>query len=293
MLPGFSYLTPKSTSEALSLLISLGDRARIIAGGTDLLVQMKQKKYRPEYLISLSGIEELAGIKEENGGLVIGALTTHRQLEMSPLIRRDYPILTDALIKLGSVQVRNLATIGGNLCNGAPSADTAPPLLALNARLLLAGPGGRREVPLDQFYTGPGKTVIRPDEILTGIIIPGAEKPAAGCYLKLARRRAMDLATLGVAVFLQVSPDGKTCLKSRIALGTAAPTPLRARKAEGMMEGAAISDDLFRAAGEAAAAEASPRTSMRGTAEYRLLMIGVLVRRAAAVARQRISMAAV
>lgn len=300
----FEYFEPTSIEEALSLLSQYGGDAKLIAGGTDLIVQIKQEKMEPKYLISLKSIPGLDGISvvergEEGRFLSIGALATHRSIERCSFIRRNFCALADAADVLGSVQVRNVATIGGNLCNAAPSADTAAPLLALDARLRLVGPRGERVVGIEEFYLGPGRTVLAQDEILKEILLPvypAVEADAvesssvrSSAYVKHSRRKAMDLPLLGVAVSFSADLETRTYRDVRIALAVAAPTPMRAREAEREVEGSTIHSgfEAWYRAGQVASVEARPRTSLRATEEYRREMIRALVPRAAAIAIER------
>jgi len=300
----FNYLKPQTLDEALALLNQYGDRARLIAGGTDVIVMIKQKKMAPEVLISLRGISGLDRI-EYDGDLKIGPLVTHRAIEKSELIRKQFSALTDAADVLGSIQIRNVATIGGNICTAAPSADTAPPLLALGAQVKLKTAKAERVLPIEQFFTGPGETILQKGEILSEIIIPKPLPHTGSAYWKHQRRGALDLPILGVAVLLSLdkatvscsdilcttSPistvlhslegDEVFCKEVRIALGVAAPTPMRATKAENLLRGKKISDELLEEAAETASKEAQPRDSIRGEAWYRRDMIRVLVKRMA------------
>lgn len=282
----FEYLKPTSVQEALELLKHHGDKAKIIAGGTDLMVLWKKRIVSPAYLISLRNISELNFI-EYRGDLKIGSATTHRALELSSEVREHFPVITDAVTNLGSVQVRNSATIGGNICNAAPSADTAPPLLVLDAEVHMASASGKRSVPIAEFFGGPSRTVLAPDEIVTHFAIPQPLPRTGMAYWKHTRRRAMDLPILGVAMLLSFDDDLWTCRKARIALGVAAPTPIRARKTESFLEGKVIDETILREAGAIAAEEASPRTTIRGSEWYRREMIEVLICRTGLICRER------
>ena len=282
----FEYLKPASLDEALAMLDQYGDKAKLIAGGTDVMVQWKKKIIAPEYMISLRNVPELRFI-EHDGDLKIGGATTHRALEVSDVIRKHFPIITDAVTNLGSVQVRNSATIGGNICNAAPSADTAPPLLALEAEAHIAGSQGRRSVPLNEFFSGPSRTVLRKGELVTHFLIPKPAPLTGMAYWKHTRRKAMDLPILGVAVVISFEEDQATCRKARVALGVAAPTPMRAREAEAFLEGKEINEIVLIEAGKTASQEASPRTTIRGSEWYRREMIEVLVGRAGMICKER------
>ncbi|MBI5447077.1 MAG: xanthine dehydrogenase family protein subunit M [Deltaproteobacteria bacterium] len=282
----FELFEPASVEEAVGLLA--GRRGSfVLAGGTDLLVRMKRGELAPENLISLRLVPNLSSIREEGGFLRLGACVTHRAIERSPRVRALFPALADAEESLGSIQVRNLGTIGGNLCNAAPSADTVPPLVAHEAGLRLFGPEGERRVPLEAFFAGPCGTTLKPGELLTEIELPVPPPRTSSAYLKLTRRSCMELPLLGAAVRLSLDPDG-TILDGKIALSCAGPVCLRAKKAEALFPGARVEDDFLEALGRAALEEASPRESFRCSAEYRREMIPVLVGRAVRRCRERI-----
>ncbi len=298
----FDYLKPNTLEEALSLLKQYGKKAKLIAGGTDVIVMIKQKTMMPDVLISLRGISGLDEIRYD-GELRIGAMVTHRAIEKCDLIRKEFSALADAVDVLGSVQIRNVATIGGNICTAAPSADMATPLLVLGARVKIKSLGGERIVPIEEFFTAPGETILKKDEVVTDLIIPKPLPYTGSAYYKLQRRRALDLPILGVSVLISLdkgtvscsdllcttSPissilhamerDDLTCKEIRIALGVAAPTPIRALKAESQMRGKKISDELLGEVARTASMEAQPRDSIRGEAWYRKEMVEVLVKR--------------
>jgi CO/xanthine dehydrogenase FAD-binding subunit len=277
----FEYLMPKSIDEAISLIEAHGERARYIAGGTDILVKIKEKKAQPDFLISLRHIPGLAYIdyEEDMGILRIGSMTTHRMLEQSPIIRTGYPILTDAVDNIGSVQIRNVATIGGNIVNAVPSADGAIPLITLGSHIRMRGPKGEREMELGDFFIGPGQTLLEHGEILLEFVVRKLSPHTGMAYCKHTRRAAMELPILGVAVLLSLENDGITCSEARIGLGVLAPTPMRALNAEEILTGRKIDDVLLEKAGKAAAWECKARDSVRGEAWYRRAMVEVLVKR--------------
>jgi carbon-monoxide dehydrogenase medium subunit len=277
----FEYLKPKSIDEAISLMESHGEKARYIAGGTDILVKIKEKKVLPDFLISLRYIPNLAYIRHEEakGILKIGSMTTHRMLEKSPLIRGKYPVLSDAVDNIGSVQIRNVATIGGNIVNAVPSADGAIPLITLGAGIRMRGPKGEREMELLDFFIGPGQTLLEHGEIVLEFVVPKLSPRTGMAYCKHTRRAAMELPILGVAVLLSLEDDGITCLDARIGLGVLAPTPMRALNAEETLKGKKIDEDLLETAGKAAAWECKARDSVRGEAWYRRAMVETLVKR--------------
>ena len=277
----FSYVMPKSIDEAISLMEGHGERARYVAGGTDILVRIKEKKVMPDFLISLRHISGMAYIRyEENEGILrIGSMTTHRMLEKSPLIRERYPILSDAVDDIGSVQIRNVATIGGNIVNAVPSADGAIPLITLGSEVRMRGPKGERSMELVNFFIGPGQTLLEHGEIVLEFVIPRLSPHTGMAYYKHTRRAAMELPILGVAVFLSLEDDGITCSEVRIGLGVLAPTPMRAVNAERIMQGKKVDDGLLERAGKVAAEECKARDSVRGEAWYRRTMVEVLVKR--------------
>ena len=282
MLPPFELFITKSLIEASDILMKYDGKARIYAGGTDVLLQMKRGQSHPEALVDIKGIPELHGIGcTETGGATIGALTTHHELEKSKTVREKYPALHDGVSRVGSVQTRNQGTIGGNLCSALPSADTAGPLLALGANVRIFGPKGERELSLGKFYVGAKMTALEAGEILTHIVIPPLEPINGQAYIKFSRRKAMDLALLGVAVYLERDEKTMTCQRARIALTTAAPIPFRAHQTEEYLKGRPLTEANLKEAGVLAAAEAAPRDSWRSAAEYRRHLIRVLIPRAA------------
>lgn len=275
----FNYLEPATVEEAVSLLSKYDGKARAIAGGTDLLVQIRGKTIKPEYVVDIGYIPGLDYINyDEKQGLSIGALATIRAIEKSDKLCRIYPVISQAAGLLGSVAIRNVATIGGNLCNAAPSADTAPPLIGLSARARIIGPGGERLVSLEDFFTGPGETVLKAGELLLEIQVPVPPPGTRGVYLKHGRS-AVDLATVGVAVVMALESGG-VCRDVKIVLGAVAPTPMRAKKAEGVLRGKKVEPALVEEAAQVASGEAQPITDVRASAEYRKEMVKVFTRRA-------------
>jgi CO/xanthine dehydrogenase FAD-binding subunit len=282
----YDYVKPASLKEVLGLLKKHGPKATLIAGGTDVMIHIKNKELAPEVLISLRGLDELRYI-EKTDGYHIGALTTHAMLEQSDMVKAELSALHDAACQVGSVQIRNVATIGGNICNAAPSADTAGPLLALGAIVVLEGPRGSREVPIVDFFTGPSETVLKSNEILVEFHIPEESGSFGSAYWKHSRRKAMDLPLLGIAVALTLTDDDNIS-NARIALTVAAPVPMRAYKAEEFLKGKPLDNKVLAEAGRIASSEASPRDSLRGEAWYRREMIEVFVPRMATLAAERV-----
>ncbi len=285
----FTYLMPKNLDEAISLQQSHGERAKYIAGGTDVLVKIKEGKLAPEYLISLKHIiaQDRPFLNQETGELFIGAFVTHGMIAKSPVVQAHYPILHDAVKNIGSVQIRNVATIGGNLVNAVPSADGAIPLIALDAKVNIYGAKGLRSMELLRFFLGPGLCDLEKGEILTEIVIPPQLPRTGSAYIKHGRREAMELPMLGVGVLLSLAEDMQTCAKARICLGVAAPTPLRALQAEKYLFGKPVNEQHLAEAGRLAGEESKVRDSIRGVAWYRREMVAVLVKRMGLQALQR------
>jgi carbon-monoxide dehydrogenase medium subunit len=274
----FEYYQPETLKDAWSLMEKGKGKGhvRYIAGGTDILVTIKNRAIQPDALVSLRRIKELSGIRR-NRELTVGSMTLLRDLERDSNLARDYPALAQAVWELATPQVRNMATVGGNLCNAAPSADCAPPLLVMEAALTLEGPGGRRDVPVEDFFTGPGQTCMDSAEILTQIRIPSVKKHTGMSFLKLGRV-STDIAVVNAAASLTM--DGKACSLCRLAVGAVAPVPLRLHSVEQMIEGNEPSAGLLDAARKMVEKEVKPITDVRSTAEYRRITSGVLVRRA-------------
>ncbi len=275
----FEYFEPATLAEAVALLGRCNGKASLLAGGTDLLVEIKEHIRRPDYVINIKqipGMEELS--YDAKAGLRFGALVTSRAIEISPAVQEKYPGLAQAVRELGSIQVRNRATVVGNICRASPSADTLPPLIADGASARIYGPEGERIVVLEEFFTGPGETVLKPDELVTEITIPPPPARTGRIYIKHGRRKAMELATVGVAISLTL--EGDTCREVRIALGAVAPTPIRARRAESLLRNQVIDEHLIEQAARTAMGEARPIGNVRASAEYRRRMVEVLTRRA-------------
>jgi carbon-monoxide dehydrogenase medium subunit len=270
----FEYFEPTTLAEAAQLLGRYKGTASVLAGGTDLLVEIKEHLRRAAQVVNIKRIPGMSELSfDPQAGLRIGALVTAREIELNEVVKAKYPGLLQAVRELGSIQVRNRATVVGNICRASPSADTLPPLIADGARVKIHP---ERSVALEDFFTGPGKTVLAPDELVTGIEIPAPLPRTGKVYIKHGRRKAMELATVGVAV--SVTP-GKEC---RIVLGAVAPTPIRAKAAE-----AAFMKGSVEQAAEAAMKEARPISNVRASADYRREMVKVLTRRALELAVER------
>lgn len=274
----FEYIEPQTVEEASRLLSGYGDRGVLFAGGVDLIPRMRNRKIKPEYVVNIGKIPGLDYIKGSGkDGLKIGALTSIRSVELSPAVRKDYMILYEATHQLTSVQVKAMGTLAGNLCVGTPASDMAACLIALGAELRIAGSGGDKTVPLENFYAGVGQTILKPGEIVTEILLPPVKAGTGGGFLNLVRTAA-DIAKVNAAVIITVA-DG-TCREARIALGAVAPTVFRAKKAEDILKGQKLDSKVIEAAGKAAAEETKPITDLRSTAEYRRDVTRVLVIRA-------------
>jgi aerobic carbon-monoxide dehydrogenase medium subunit len=277
----FSIATPTTLDEAISLLESHSGQAKYIAGGTDVMVKVKEGNLAPDLLISLKKVPGISEVEldQQTGELKIGAMVTHRELEVSQLIQSRYPIIHDAVSNIGSLQIRNVATIGGNLVNAVPSADGAIPMIALDAKITFIGTTGEQTEDLRKFFLGPGQNILQPSQILTKITIPPLLPNTGSAYIKYSRRNAMELPLLGVGVLLSIDESLNTCVKARICLGVAAPVPLRAFEAEKYLEGKPINAETLTEAGRIAGGEAKVRDSIRGVAWYRREMVNVQVKR--------------
>ena len=278
----FDYLAPDSVAEAVRLLAENGERARPIAGGTDIVVQMKEKATRfpyPHVLIGLGQIGELRGIEfSEQAGLRIGAGATMTEVSEHPEVRERYMAIAEGAGVVGSWQTMNMATIGGNVCNAAPSADTAPALLAFEAHAVIVGPSGRRTVDLQELFAGPGKTTLGPGELLAEVRAPAPAAGTGSAYQRHTPRKQMDIAVVGVAAVVTLGESGRI-ERARIALGAVAPTPVRAPQAEASLVGQTPDQEAFARAAELAASECSPISDLRGSAELRLHLVRVMVER--------------
>lgn len=278
----FEYLAPKTLDEAVGLLKRHGDKARPLAGGTDIVVQMKENATRfpyPAFVIGLARIPELRGIEfSERDGLRLGAAVTMAEIAESAIIRERYAAIAEGARVVGSWQTMNMATVGGNLCNAAPSADTAPPLQAYEGQAVIIGPSGRRTLGLDEFFAGPGRTALAADELLAEVCVPAPARRTGSAYRRHTPRKQMDIAVVGVAAVLTLG-DGGRIERARIALGAVAPTPVRARGAEAALEGQLVSDEAFARAAQAAATECTPIGDQRGSAEFRRHLVRVMTER--------------
>lgn len=281
VLPQFEYLRADSLEEASKKAAELGIKARVMAGATDLIIPMKDHAVRPEpeYLIDIKKIKGLDYLEyDEKEGLKVGALTTFRTLEHSPLVKEKYPAVAAAAKSIASTQIRAKGTMAGNICNASPSCDSGPIIVASDAKILVHGVNGNREIPGTEFFKGVKKTALEPGDIVTGIVFPPLADNQKAVYLKHAVRKAMDLAIVGVAVVLTV--DGDICKEAKIALGAVATTPIRVPEAEKILTGKTLTDEVIEEAAQAAEDGCSPISDIRASKEYRSAMVKVFTKRA-------------
>lgn len=279
------YFEPKSVSEAVSVLLRYGERATIVAGGTDVMVDLKYRE-EPQCLINIKRIPNMSYIREDKDCLRIGALTPIREIEISEQVREKFPILWGASNQFASIQIRNMATIGGNICRASPAGEMLAPLLVLEARANVIFPEGEKIIPLNSFFVGPSKTSLGTKGLLKEIEIPYPPAGNCGLYLKHAVRGAMDIALVGVAILIAPDSAGMIASEVRIGLAAVAPTPMRARKAENMLQGKVFHQEGLGAVAKQAAEEARPITDHRATADYRRWIVEALVRRGLTTAWQ-------
>lgn len=287
LLPRFEYHEPKKMAEACRLMADLGPKAKALAGGTDLVVNMKKGSVKPEYVVSLAGLAELGAKKRDKKALRIGSCVTISDIASDPFVREAVTALSEGAENLGSPLVRNLATVGGNLVTARPAADMPPPLMVLGASVILQKKGGKREIPLEGFFKGPGTTAMEEGEILREILIRIPPPFSGSSYIKLGVRRALEISLASVASFVTLEAPGGTIKEARIAMGAVGPTPLRAPSAEKILLGQRPSPALLEEAAEAASKDARPIDDFRGSADYRREMIRVLTRRSIETALKR------
>jgi carbon-monoxide dehydrogenase medium subunit len=288
MIPqSFEYFSPATISEAIALLQKHGDGAKILSGGQSLIPMMKVRLARPEYIVDINRIANLQYVKEEGGFLKIGGLTRESDLEVSSLIRSKYPIILDTAAMIADPQVRNMATVGGNLAHGDPANDHPATMLALGAEITATGQGGERAIPIKDFFLSVFTTALEHGEILTEIRIPIPPPGSGGAYFKL-ERKVGDFATVGVAA--QVTLDGAgVCRRAGIGLTNVGATPIKATRAESFLAGKRMDEQQIRQAAQLAAEDAQPSSDLRGSAEYKVSMVRELTKRALVRARERSS----
>jgi CO/xanthine dehydrogenase FAD-binding subunit len=284
----FSYVAPASLKEAAALLASANGRAKILAGGTDIIVQLREGLREADLVVDVKKIPELMELSySPTKGLRLGASVPCYQIYDNAEIAKAYPALADAAHIVGGWQIQSRASVGGNLCNSSPAADTIPALIAHGVTCVIAGPKGQREVKVEQFCTAPGKNVLQPGQLLVTLVFPPPSKNASSAYERFIPRNEMDIAVVGAGSWVQLSADGQTIEKARIGLCAIAPTPKLAEEASNWLGGKPATEDIFARAGELARNVAAPITDMRGTAEYRMHLVGVLVKRTLLKAAQR------
>lgn len=286
----FEYAIPQTVDEAVSLLASKGDQARVLAGGTDLIVQLREGRRRLDVVVDVKKIAETNELSyDPTTGLRLGAAVPCHRIYGNAAIAQAYPGLMDAFTLVGGIQIQGRASVGGNLCNSSPAADTIPTLIVHHATCVIAGPNGRREVPVEQFCTAPGRNVLERGEFLVALRIPAPPRNFGAHYQRFIPRNEMDIAVVGVGSAVVLGNDRNTVTAARIALGAVAPTPLLAEAAAAALVGKPISEATINAAAEAARAIARPISDMRGTVEQRRHLVGVLTRRTlqGAIARAR------
>jgi len=281
-----SYEVPTTVAQAVAMLKRHGEKARPLVGGTDLLIQLRAGVRRPEYVVDLKHIKELRQIKfDAKKGVRLGAAVPCIEVYESEVMRKHYPGLTEAAHLIGSLQIQNRASVGGNLCNGSPAADTTPALIALGAKARIAGGKAVREIPVEDFVISPGRTVLKPNEILVEFAIPAPKAHSSDAYLRFIPRNEMDIAVVGVGTSLTL--DGDVVKAARIALGAVGPTPIFAKKAGDSLIGKTLDHAAIEAAAQLAIEAATPIDDMRGTAEFRKHVTGVLTRRTIQIAAER------
>jgi carbon-monoxide dehydrogenase medium subunit len=283
----FQYHSPTSLDEAFDLLGRYGDDARIIAGGTALLLFMTQRLVQPDHLVALGKIPGMEGIALTDDSIRIGAMCTHRSVETSPVLQKTAPLLGETYRHVATQKIRNMATVGGGLVHADPNLDPPPSLIALGATVVLASATGRRSLPVEEFFLDYYDTALQPGEILTEVLIPQKPAKSGGSFFKFLPRTADDYATVSAAAFLSLGPDGGTCAEVRIGLGSVGMTPIRARKAEEVLRGRPLTPELLRRAGEAVEDEVDPMEDFRGSAGYKTQMAQVFARRALEQALQQ------
>lgn len=285
----FDFIAPASLAEAVEALGANDGAARPLAGGTDLIDHVRTERLRPDLIVDIKKIPELNVLEVSDGGLRLGAAVPCCRIYEDERIGRDYAALADATHIIGGIQIQNRASVGGNLCNAGPAADSTPALIALNATCVIAGPDGTREVPAAEFCTGPGENVLRPGELLVELRCPPPALHSGSHYRRFIPRNEMDIAVVGVGASVTLDEEGQNFVSARIGLGAVAPTPLYAREASELLAGKPVDEASIAEAAGAARSLARPIDDMRGTREFRVHVTGVLTERVlkAAVERAR------
>lgn len=279
----FEYTAPSTLREAVKLLSEKGESARVLAGGTDLLVQMRARRHQPERIVDVKAIPEVNELSiSARKGLRIGAAVPCHRIYNDEAVKEQFAGLTDATMIIGGIQIQGRATLGGNLCNASPSADSIPALIAYGAEAEIIGPEGKRKLPVEEFCTGPGSNVLQPGEMLVALRIPVPKGTSGAHYLRFIPRNEMDIAVVGAGAFVELAGRGKsrTFKSARIALAAVAPTPLLVSEAAASLVGQPVTQESIEAAANIAKEAARPISDMRGPAEYRRHLVGVLTKRA-------------
>jgi CO/xanthine dehydrogenase FAD-binding subunit len=279
------YAAAKSVKEAVKLMLAAKGKGRILAGGTDLLVQMKSGMVAPGVIVDVKKIPEMTAITEKKGSYTIGAAASAAAIREHRKLKKAWPGVVEAINLIGSTQVQGRASAGGNLCNASPAADSVPALVAAGCVVNMQGPKGKRSVPVEKFNAGPGKTTLKPGEIVVSLTLPARPKNSGDAYLRLIPRTEMDIAVVGCGVSLTMK--GGTCVSARVGLGAVAPTVLLVDKAAKALAGSKLDDKALEAAAAACSAACKPIDDKRGTIKYRTKIAGVLLKRATAIARDR------
>jgi carbon-monoxide dehydrogenase medium subunit len=287
-LKAFSYTAPRTTAEAVALLAEHGERARVLAGGTDIIVQIRENRRSVDVLVDIKNIPEVNDLSYDlNKGLWLGAAVPCYRIYDHATIARAYLGLIDAVSLVGGIQIQGRASVGGNLCNASPAADTIPPLIAYGAMCEIAGPGGIRAVPVEQFCTGPGRTVLSRGEFLVRLHLPPPRKHSGANYQRFIPRNEMDIAVVGSGTAVTLDESKTRCLAARVALAAVAPTPLFVPEAAKALVDGPLTETMIDKSASLARAAARPISDMRGDAEYRRHLVGVLVKRTLQTAIQR------
>ena len=289
-MPRLNYTAPATVDDAVKALAGAAGLAKILSGGTDLLVQMKSGRLKPDLIIDTKQIPGMIGIREEGDFFVIGAATPGAMISADERLERAYPGIVEGVDLIGSTQIQGRCSIAGNLCNASPAADSVPPVIAARATAIIAGPGGRREVPVENIVTGPGRTSLQKGEFVVEFKIPRPKARQSDAYLRFIPRTEMDIAVVGCAINLTLDADG-TCTDARVVLGAVAPTQLIVGGCAEALIGHKLNDETLARLDSAAQAACHPITDKRGTIEYRTKIAGVLARRAAAIAFERAAVA--
>ncbi len=288
--PTFRYAVPRTVRDAIDTLRQAGERglqAKVLAGGTDLMVRLRGKEIVPDLIVDISKIPSLQRIERMGSEIRIGSLVTHARLATSDLVREYTGVLSEAAKNVGSPQIRNLGTLGGNIVNASPAADTIPALVILDAKLVLKGPRGERTLSITDFFTGPYKTIIAPDELLTDIVVPLPPPSGRAVFLKLARRKAVAIARMNLACMLYYNRQREVFEWVRLCVGSSTPRPVRMTQAEEALTGRPFSREVLQSAGQAAAEQMVRLSGLRSSTAYKKPVVGDLVMRAVKLAVEK------